>query len=244
MGWRSWNCYYADINDEKIKSQVDALVKPRDVAGTTLLSLGFKTIGIDEGWEGCNMGVNGTVHYKNGTPTVDPARFPSMHDLVSYGHSKGVRMGFYLNGCGCNEKVERRINYEGDVKASVAWGFDGVKIDSCGAQKNMSLYGELFNQSGKAMLIENCHQGQNITDGGNPGQMGAGWCPYNLFRTSGDIVNLWDRVMSNLMSVVPFLEPDPKHGGSAPLSRPECWAYPDMLEVGRMPEHNMAESRR
>ena len=47
--------------------------------------------------------------------------------------------------------------------------------------------------------------------------MGPGWCPYNSFRTSGDIVNLWDRVMSNLQTVVPFLSPDTvtgtKHGG-------------------------------
>ena len=92
-------------------------------------------------------------------------------------------MGHYLNGCGCNEKVEKRINYEGDVRQVIAWGFDGVKIDSCGAQKNMSLYYSLFNASGKAIAIENCHQGQNITDGGDPGQMGPGWCPYNTFRT-------------------------------------------------------------
>ena len=109
---------------------------------------------------------------------------------------------------------------------------------SCGAQKNMSLYYELFNQSGRPLAIENCHQGRNITDGGNPEQMGPGWCPYNWFRTSGDTVNLWDRVMSNLMTVVPFLQP-PKAApkGTAPLSRPGCWAYPDMLEVGPRTSH-------
>ena len=246
MGWRSWNTFYADINDQKIRAQVDALVKERN--GTSLRSLGYASIGIDEGWEGCKLGVNGTVHYLNGTPAVDPKRFPSMPGLVKYGHSKGAKMGFYLNGCGCNEKRPLHINYEGDVRASIDWGFDGVKIDSCGAQKNMSLYYELFNESSRSMAIENCHQGQNITDGGDPGQMGPGWCPYNTFRTSGDIVNLWDRVMSNLMTVVPFLSPDTKHGGAPtnvthPMSRPGCWAYPDMLEVGRMPEHNAAESR-
>ena len=93
-------------------------------------------------------------------------------------------------------------------------------------------YYELFNASGIPLVIENCHQGQNITDGGNPGQMGKDWCPYNLFRTSGDIVNLWDRVMSNLMTTVPFLSPDDKWGGgdvTRPVSRPGCWAYPDMV---------------
>ena len=107
----------------------------------------------------------------------------------------------------------------------------------------MSLYYELFNQSGRPLAIENCHQGRNITDGGNPEQMGPGWCPYNWFRTSGDTVNLWDRVMSNLMTVVPFLQP-PKAApkGTAPLSRPGCWAYPDMLEVGHRTPHLPARS--
>ena len=71
--------------------------------------------------------------------------------------------------------------------------------------------------------------------------MGPGWCPYNFFRTSGDTVNLWDRVMSNLLSVTPWLEA--RATGGTPFSRPSCWAYPDMLEVGRMPEHGAAESR-
>lgn len=95
-----------------------------------------------------------------------------MQGLVAYGHKKGAKMGFYLNGCGCNERVAKEINYAGDVEATVAWGFDGVKIDSCGSQKNMTLYHHLFNATGKAVIVENCHQGQNIPDGGNPDQMG------------------------------------------------------------------------
>ena len=70
----------------------------------------------------------------------------------------GVKMGFYLNGCSCGEKTEHLINYEGDVALTFALGFDGVKIDSCGAQKNMTLYAELFNATGKPIMIENCHQ--------------------------------------------------------------------------------------
>ena len=86
-----------------------------------------------------------------------------MPAVVAYGHRRGVEMGFYLNGCGCNEKVEREINYAGDVRATVKWGFDAAKVDSCGAQKNMTKYYELFNASGVAIELENCHQGQNIT---------------------------------------------------------------------------------
>jgi hypothetical protein len=251
MAWRSWNCFAADIDQTKMQAQIDALVKPRGPRGNeSLLSLGWSTVGIDEGWEGnvteknasqrCGRGINGSVvHYPNGTPAIG-SNFPDMAGLVRYAKSKGVQMGWYFNGCGCNEQVEKRINYEGDVRAAVELGFSSVKMDSCGSQRNMTLYGELFNQSGVPMAIENCHQGRNDgPDQGVPGQMGPGWCPYTSFRTSGDILNMWDRVMSNLMTVVPFL-------GSAtepPLSRRSCWAYADMLEVGRMPEHNAAESR-
>merc|ERR1712028_219178 len=96
---------------------VDALVnKSHTVSGvpTSLQQLGYNMIGIDEGWEGCGMGVDGTQHYTNGTPAVN-AKFPDLASLVAYGHSKGVQMGFYLNGCACGERTEKQINYEGDV---------------------------------------------------------------------------------------------------------------------------------
>jgi alpha-galactosidase len=133
--------FHENFNQSTIREMVDALVdKSRTVSSepTSLVDLGFDMIGIDEGWEGCGLGVDGTQHYANGTPAVR-ADFPDLKALVAYGHSKGVKMGFYLNGCACGEHVEKRINYEGDVNLTFALGFDGVKIDSCGAQKNMTL---------------------------------------------------------------------------------------------------------
>ena len=49
---------HADINDKRF-AQVDALVKERVAPRAPL---GYASIGIDEGWEGCKLGVNGTVH--------------------------------------------------------------------------------------------------------------------------------------------------------------------------------------
>lgn len=60
-------------------------------------------------------------------------------------------------------------------------------------------------------------------------------CPYNFYRTSGDIGPHWGNVIANLGSTVSFL------GGDRPLSRPGAWAYPDMLEVGNLV--NATESR-
>ena len=60
-------------------------------------------------------------------------------------------------------------------------------------------------------------------------------CPYNFYRTSGDIQPHWRNVLLNLASTLRFLD------GAEPLSRPGAFAYPDMLEVGNLA--NATESR-
>ena len=63
-----------------------------------------------------------TQHYANGTPAINP-KFPDIAGLVKYGHSRGLKMGWYENGCACGEKIELTINYEGDVKLLHDFGF-------------------------------------------------------------------------------------------------------------------------
>jgi len=237
MSWRSWNAFHNDISDTVIRAQIDGITsRSREIDGlgpASLFDVGYNTVGIDEGWEGCGQGVNGTQHDINGLPVIDTKKFPDLAGTVAHGHKKNLAMGFYYNGCACGERVELVKNYVGDVLVHEQLGFDAVKLDSCGAQKNLTRYHALYNSTAKRpVLIENCHQGHEFPDGGNP--RADGWCPYHLFRTSGDIVNLWDRVLSNLQSTRSFREPG-KGPANGTLSRPGCWAYPDMLEVGRMP---------
>jgi hypothetical protein len=52
----------------------------------------------------------------------------------------------------------------------------------------------------------------------------ATWCPWNFYRTSGDVRASFDSIMGNLATVIPLADKN--------LSTPGCWAYPDMLEVG------------
>lgn len=252
MAWRSWNAYHTDMNQSMIMAVVDEVAKERK-EGISLASLGYDMVGIDEGWEGCGQGAHHTQHYANGTPAVNIAKFPDLKALVAYGHSKGVKMGFYLNGCACGEREELRINYEGDVNFTHSLGFDGVKIDSCGQQRNMTLYAELFNKTRRPIIIENCHQGQSFPDGGDPGQMGPGWCPYNLFRTSGDIINVWDRVIENLMSVrasppaAPM--PRPRQPRELPLTRATKalalrYSSSSLAQAARAPRLSRAHSSR
>ncbi len=49
--------------------------------------------------------------------------------------------------------------FAGDVQATLDFGFEEIKLDGCGDEKNVTLFAALFNASGKPVLIENCHNG-------------------------------------------------------------------------------------
>ena len=96
----------------------------------SLADAGYSRVGIDEGWENCsgsdaNHGLR--QHDVDGFPMVNTLKFPDLKWLVDYGHSRSVKMGWYLNGCACGERKERLLNYQGDVQRLHEYGFDGVK---------------------------------------------------------------------------------------------------------------------
>ena len=126
--------------------------------------------------------MNKTQHDAQGNPVINTARFPDMAGLVKYGHDSGLQVGWYENGCACGERHAVLENYEGDVRMLHSLGFDSVKLDGCGAQRNstslfrrigslgsvsltfglsvfvpaVTLYAQLMKATGKAYLIENC----------------------------------------------------------------------------------------
>lgn len=124
--------------------------------------------------ENCGAGANGTQHDAHGLPTINGTRFPSMKNMVDYGHGKNLKVGWYQNGCMCPEKQDMPLNYAGDIKLLYDYGFDGcvlykpskygvigtcimysVKMDDCGAQRNMTLYASLMQAQGRSVSIEN-----------------------------------------------------------------------------------------
>jgi hypothetical protein len=70
-----------------------------------------------------------------------------MKALVQHAQAKGVKMGWYLNGCACGERKEVHANYVGDVAKLHEFGFDAVKLDSRGRQENLTLYAQLMNET-------------------------------------------------------------------------------------------------
>jgi len=66
--------------------------------------------------------------------------------------------------------------YQGDVNATYDFGFESIKLDSCGVENNVRLLSQLFNASGKRpVLIDNCHNGVAKR------RKGVVDCPMNLF---------------------------------------------------------------
>ena len=221
MGWRSWNLFGSNVNQELIQSQMDGMVsKSRSIDGvpTSLLDLGYSDVGLDDAWQIC--GDNGDEHYTyhaaTGEPIVNNTLFPDFNAMTNYAHELGLTAGWYGNNCICRDHCTSDECYSKDVEALVGYGFDSVKLDGCGEQLDLQKWSDLINATGKSILIENCHWGETLPN--------ASWCPFNYYRSSGDIRASYEAVIANLMTTVPLA----KEG----LSTPGCWSYPDMLEVG------------
>ena len=57
MGWRSWNCYHADINQSLIEKVIDAMVDTsRTVDGKQMsyADVGYTEVGVDDNWQVCD----------------------------------------------------------------------------------------------------------------------------------------------------------------------------------------------
>ena len=157
---RSWNFFLGDIDDAKIRAQIDAMVLKRpvrdcsaaanDMTCTTksmsLQDLGYVHAGVDDGWQSCDsfhvMPSNTSVfHDADGRPIVNKTKFPNLKDLSSYADAKNILLGWYNNNCICHESGGHighsndtwvNLSYIGDVEQLVANNFKGIKVDNCG----------------------------------------------------------------------------------------------------------------
>eukprot|EP01059_Diplonema_ambulator_P031668 TRINITY_DN588_c0_g2_i3.p1 TRINITY_DN588_c0_g2~~TRINITY_DN588_c0_g2_i3.p1 ORF type:complete len:415 (+),score=162.67 TRINITY_DN588_c0_g2_i3:48-1292(+) len=245
MGWRSWNCYHSGVTQALMEKVMDKMAeKSRTVNGKvmSIADLGYVHVGLDDNWQACGKGVNGSFHDADGNPIINTATFPSMKNMTDHGHSLGLSVGWYMNNCICKETQFTDPTYiakhmQQSAKAVADFGFDGVKLDGCGEFRNLTWWGDLLNATGRPIMIENCHWGQTVpgqTSGDAPctGTTMPSNCPYNFFRTCGDINNHWDSMFANLQTTTPYQDIN------TPLARPGAWAYPDMLEVGNLANHN------
>lgn len=134
MGWSSWNNFRVNINEKMIREQADAMV------ATRMYDAGYRFINIDDGYFG------GRDSLGNIYPDKD--KFPSgMESLAGYIHSKGLKAGIYTdagsNTCGSiwdNDKNGIGVGIYGHLEQDCKlffreWGFDFLKVDWCGGEK-------------------------------------------------------------------------------------------------------------
>ena len=118
MGWRSWNLYNSNVDQDLILSQMNGITSRNRLVNnqyTSLADLGYLDIGLDDAWQLCgNYGSNNyTYHDDNGNPIVNTTRFPSFNKMTDYAHSLGLTAGWYGNNCICRDHCDTEDCYRG-----------------------------------------------------------------------------------------------------------------------------------
>ena len=82
-------------NQTYMTRTMDALVRVVDNASnTSLASLGYTHAGLDDFWQACGTGVNGSFHDYAGDPLINLTRFPNMTAMTAHGHQRGLQVGW------------------------------------------------------------------------------------------------------------------------------------------------------
>ncbi|HXU82327.1 MAG TPA: glycoside hydrolase family 27 protein, partial [Polyangia bacterium] len=213
MGWNSWNKFRTKIEDKLIREIADAMVT------SGMKAAGYQYINIDDGWEGTR---DAAGHIRSNE------RFPDMKALADYVHDKGLKLGIYSSpGFRTCAGFEGSLNHEADdARAFAAWGIDYLKYDWCTAplayevsqmQAAYQKMGEALAATGRPIVYSLCQYGREHVERWGAAVGG------NLWRTTGDISDRWDK-----MSSIGF----DKQAGLEAQAGPGHWNDPDMLEIG------------
>ena len=223
MGWNSWNYFAEKVDDKGVRAAADQLV------ATGMRDAGYIYVNIDDTWEG-ERDANGMLHAN--------AKFPDMEALAAYVHAKGLKIGIYSSpGPKTCAGYEGSLGHEEqDARLYAEWGIDYLKYDLC------SFYSEVMEQqapndsaeqmrimqaayakmekalkaTGRPIVFSLCQYGWDA-----PWE----WAPAlggNLWRTTGDVSPIWDRI-----AVIAFSQ-----AGLEKYAGRGHWNDPDMLEVG------------
>ncbi len=214
MGWNSWNCWASAIDDAKVRAAADEFIK------SGLAAHGYQFINIDDCWQ-AGRDANGNI--------VANEKFPDMAKLAEYVHSKGLKIGTYSSPgpYTCGGYTGTYQHEDQDAMSWAAWGFDYIKYDWCS-------YGSIA-KPGLAEMIKPYRLMRKSLDKA-PRDIVYSYCQYgmgepwkwgpreggNLWRTTGDITDTWNSMISNSLWQTNIAE----------YSSPGHWNDPDMLVLG------------
>ncbi len=222
MGWNSWNHFAWNVTEADVRAAADAMVS------SGMRDAGYVYVNIDDTWEG-QRDAQGYIQSNS--------RFPDMKGLADYVHSKGLKLGIYSSpGPKTCAGFEGSYGHEEqDAETYAKWGIDYLKYDMCSylgmmkkqapndEQKQWQMMQQAYEKMHQALLKTHrpivfslCQYGFDAVWSWGP-QVGG-----NLWRTTGDISDKWDR-----MTLIGFSQ-----AGLAKYAAPGHWNDPDMLEVG------------
>lgn len=230
LGWNSWNCFADAVDEAKVRSAADAMVK------TGLTQHGWTYINIDDCWENKPGSkdplVDGPARDANGMINTNK-KFPDMKALCDYIHSKGLKAGVYSSpgpytcqGFTASYKFESQ-----DAQRYAEWGFDYLKYDWCSygriaknetdlveLKKPYFIMQKALGQAKRDIVYSLCQYGMgDVWKWGT--EVGG-----NCWRTTGDIGDSWAS-----MAGIGFSQ-----NGHEKYAGPGHWNDPDMLVVGRV----------
>jgi hypothetical protein len=259
LAWSSWNSFSNLIDSDITMGQARAMVS------TGLQKSGYEYVNIDEGWWLGDRDAQGNI-------VVDPKRWPAigpgdkpgdMANITRYIHSLGLKAGIYTDAGkdGCSmfpdigpayANVGSEGHYEQDFLQFARWGFDYVKVDWCGGNKeDLSAdvqYGEIARAiaraeqiTGRRLYYSICNWGKQSPWTWGPG---VGGSVQDIWRVSDDIVApvvasgphterkvAFDKMLRNFDQGI---HPEAQHTG--------YYNDPDMMVLG-MPGINANQNR-
>ena len=220
MGWNSWNTFGADISANLVMETADTFVREG------LKDAGYEYIVIDDLWE-ADERIDGRLSW-------DTRKFPDgIKPVAEYVHARGLKFGIYscAGSHTCGGKPASYGYEEIDAQTFADWGVDFLKYDYCYAPPGVdghALYmrmGQALRATGRPILFSICEWGQH-----KPWLWGAK-AGGQMWRTTGDISDSWDSILS-----IGFTQ----QIGKEPYAGPGRWNDPDMLVVGMYGKGNVA----
>jgi alpha-galactosidase len=227
MGWEPW---YIDHCGNRYKWDEDYHKTLADFFVTSgLRDLGYRYLTIE-----CND------HDRDKNGQIQPVKetFPhGFRPVTDYFHQKGLKARAYTDAgegkCCCFQGTGSWGHYEDDAKRWAEFGFDGLKIDWCGGNREHRdpktqylQFADAMKKTGRAFCVEVCSWGR-----GNPWEWGR---DAGTFWRTGDDLDIphspmkrggnWANLMRNLDA---NRHPDPNLVGPG-----KGWNYPDILLVG------------
>lgn len=235
MGWNSWNTFGCAVTEADIRRAAQAIV------ASGMQAAGYRYVVVDDCWFHPHRAPDGSLR-------ADPVKFPSgIAALAAYVHGLGLKFGIY------EAPRERTCAQDGtaaatgslghevqDARTFAAWGVDYLKYDWCSREGTLADQIATFRTMRDALRATH----RPIVYSINPNSLHETTGPAydwskvaNLWRTTQDVIPVWDREPWNtaLAGSFDFDGIVNAVDETAPLAgrvRPDHFNDPDMLVVG------------